>query len=99
MGDGTATVGPAGGTTGHGGSGPVDLVVRAIGDVARGAGVVVRPEAVARVATTFSFPIALAVLVVLFLLVQPRLDDRDPKLRSAPRSPGDLLVEFEDDVA
>ena len=57
----------------------------------------VRPEAVASVAATFSFPLALALLVVLFLVVQPRLDDHDPKLRTAPRSPSDLLVEFEED--
>ena len=34
---------------------------------------------------------------LLFLLVQSRLDDRDPKLRTAMRSQGDLLVGFEDD--
>jgi hypothetical protein len=35
--------------------------------------------------------------VLLFLLVQRRLDDRDPKLRAALRSPADALLEFEDE--
>jgi hypothetical protein len=78
--------------------GPVAAMVDAIVGVAEGAARVVRPEAVAGVAQTFSFPLALALVVVLFLLVQPRLDDRDPKLRTAPRSPADLLVGFEDDA-
>jgi hypothetical protein len=72
-------------------------MVGAIVSAVQQAGRVVRAEAVASVATTFSFPLALALLVVLFLLVQPRLDDRDPKLRTAPRSPADLLVGFEED--
>ena len=73
--------------------------MRAFSEAARNAGIVVKPEAAARVATTFSFPLALALLVVIFLVVQPRLDDRDPKLRSAPRSPSDLMVAFEEDAS
>ena len=49
--------------------------------------------------TSFGFPIALAALVLLFLLVEPRLDDRDPELRHAPRTLSDTLVAFEDDPA
>ena len=92
------TTSTAGGT-GHPGAGPVDLVLGMVNETARSVGNVVKPEAAARVASTFSFPLALALLVVIFLVVQPRLDDRDPKLRSAPRSPSDLLVAFEEDVS
>ena len=37
----------------------------------------------------------LAVLV--FLLVQRFVDGRDPKLRAAPRSAGEALLEFRDE--
>jgi hypothetical protein len=73
-------------------------IAGAIAGVAQQAASVVRPEAVASVAATFSFPLALALLVVLFLLVQPRLDDRDPKLRRAPRAASDTLIAFEEDL-
>jgi hypothetical protein len=36
-------------------------------------------------------PLALAAIVLLFLLVQHRIDRRDPKLRVAPRTQPDLL--------
>jgi hypothetical protein len=68
-------------------------------NVAAQAARVVRAEAVASVAANFSFPLALALLVVLFLVVQPRLDDRDPKLRTAPRSRDDQLVGFQEDLS
>jgi len=57
----------------------------------------VQPEAVAVVATTFGFPLVLAILVVIFLLVQARLDSRDPKLRFAPRSSGEVYIAFEEE--
>lgn len=57
----------------------------------------VRPEAVRAVAATFTFPLALAVLVLLFLVLQRRLDDRDPKLRNAPRSTGEAYLAFEEE--
>jgi hypothetical protein len=72
----------------------VDAIV---GFAVDGAARLLRPEAAATVATSFGFPLALAVLVLLFLLVQSRLDDRDPKLRSAPMTMADTLVAFEDD--
>ena len=59
--------------------------------------VVVKPAAAAAVATTFSFPLILMMAVLLFLLVQRRLDARDPKLRAAPRSAADSLLEFKDE--
>jgi hypothetical protein len=75
-------------------AGMVEAIVSFAGE---SAGRVLRADAAAGVATTFGFPLALAVLVLLFLLVQPRLDDRDPKLRSAPLTMADSLVAFEDD--
>jgi hypothetical protein len=57
---------------------------------------IVRPEAAAAVAQGFGFPMALAVLVLLFLVIQGRVDARDPKLRRAPHTHADTLVEFED---
>ena len=104
---GTAGTGGTGGPAGDGVRAPVadrpsaglSGAVDAIVDFAvDGASRVLRPEAAAAVATTFGFPIALALLVLLFLLVQSRLDDRDPKLRSAPLTMADTLVAFEDDV-
>jgi hypothetical protein len=48
-------------------------------------------------ASTFTFPLALAILVVLYLLVQARLDGRDPKLRYAPASAGETYIAFEEE--
>jgi hypothetical protein len=77
----------------------VDGALGALLGEARDATGAIRPEVALAVATTFGFPLALALLVLLFLLVQSRLDDRDPKLRTAPRSQGDLLVAFEEDAS
>jgi hypothetical protein len=75
----------------------VGLVEAIIDLAADGTARGLRPEAAATVVSTFGFPFALAGLVLLFLLGQPRLDDRDPKLRHAPRSMADTVVSFEDD--
>jgi hypothetical protein len=45
-------------------------------------------------ARQFGFPLGLAVLVLLFLAVQGRLDARDPKLAAAPLSIDDDLLPF-----
>jgi hypothetical protein len=58
------------------------------------AGVVVQPEAAVAVATAFSFPLALMVAVLGFLVGQGRIDARDPKLRNAPRTPKDMVMNF-----
>ena len=58
----------------------------------------VRPAAAAAVATTFSFPLALMIAVLLFLLVQNRVDGRDPKLRAAPQTARDTVVKFKHEV-
>jgi hypothetical protein len=41
-------------------------------------------EAAAATATTFGFPLSLTVLVLIFLMIQNRLDRKDPKLANAP---------------
>jgi hypothetical protein len=55
----------------------------------------VKPEVAAAVATTFGFPLGLAIVVVLFLAVQTRLDHRDPKLRAAANADSELMMQFE----
>ena len=58
---------------------------------------VVRPAAAAAVATSFGFPLALMMVVLGYLVIQGRIDDRDPKLRSAPQSPLETIVPYETD--
>jgi hypothetical protein len=57
----------------------------------------VKPAAAAAVVTTFSFPLILMVAVLLFLLVQSRLDGRDPKLRAAPLTASETILPFRDE--
>ena len=57
----------------------------------------VKPAAAVAVATTFSFPLILMIAVLLFVLVQSRLDSRDPKLRAAPRNAGEKVLLFRDE--
>ncbi len=57
----------------------------------------VRPEAAAKVASTFGFPLGLMVAVLLFLVVQGQIDRRDPKLRRAPRTVVDTMQKFRDE--
>jgi hypothetical protein len=76
---------------------PGALAGNVINEAAVQVAVVVQPAAAAAVATTFSFPLALMVAVLFFLFVQRFLDARDPKLRAAPRSMADALVEFQDE--
>ncbi|MEP7081597.1 MAG: hypothetical protein ABI841_01330 [Chloroflexota bacterium] len=64
---------------------------------ADGIGRTVSAEAAAQVATTFGFPLALMVAVLLFLVVQDRVDRRDPKLRAAPRTLFDTVVRFKEE--
>lgn len=70
------------------------VVSGAVSEVSR----VVKPAAVAVVASTFTFPLALTVMVFLFLITQAGLDHRDPKLRAAPRSNTETLVTFVDET-
>ena len=55
---------------------------------------VVRPEAAVAVATEFGFPLALAAAVLGFLLIQGHIDRRDPKLRMAPQTTSETVVQF-----
>ena len=72
----------------------LSAVLGAVGERVR---TTVKPAVVAAIASTFTFPLALAILVVLYLLVQARLDGRDPKLRYAPGSAGETYVAFEEE--
>jgi len=57
----------------------------------------VKPAAAAAVATEFTFPLILMIAVLLFLLVQSRLDGRDPKLRAAPLTAAETILPFRDE--
>jgi hypothetical protein len=57
----------------------------------------VKPAAAAAVATEFSFPLILMIAVLLFLLIQSRLDGRDPKLRAAPLTAAETILPFRDE--
>jgi hypothetical protein len=63
------------------------------------AAIVVKPSAAVAVASSFAFPLLLMVIVVFFLVVQPRMDGRDPKLRAAPRTAAEMLVPFEEETS
>lgn len=76
-------------------SGAVGEVVDRVADQVEAT---VKPAAVASVATTFSFPLVLMLAVLLFLLVQNRLDGRDPKLRATPLAAADSIVAFVDET-
>jgi hypothetical protein len=79
------------------GGGPVDLVGGIVRIVADQIAPTVKPAAVAAVASTFGFPLALMLAVLLFLIVQSRIDNRDPKLRSAPLTEADTLLPYADE--
>jgi hypothetical protein len=89
----------SGGGGGSTGDDPAAVVRQAVVEVTESVvetvDAVVKPRAAAAVATSFSFPLTLTMLVVLFLLIQPRVDRTDPKLRSS----SDPMVGFEDEEA
>ena len=53
-----------------------------------------KAEAATAVAQTFGFPLALMLAVLLFLMIQGRMDERDPKLRRAPLTTAETTVLF-----
>ena len=55
---------------------------------------VVRPEAAVAVAAEFGFPLVLAAAVLGFLLIQGYVDRRDPKLRMAPQTTLETILQF-----
>ena len=69
--------------------------MRAVTDQVRAT---VKPAAVAAVATTFTFPLLLMVIVLGFLVVQGRMDGRDPKLRNAPMTTAETTIPFADEA-
>jgi hypothetical protein len=66
--------------------------------VVRSVGSAVKPEAATAVAETFGFPLALMLVVFGFLLIQSRMDDRDPKLRRAPLTTAETTILFVDEA-
>ena len=72
--------------------GGVDALVSTI---TRQIGATIKPGAA--VAVTFGFPLILMIAVLLFLLVQARLDDHDPKLRVAPLKSAETILAFQDE--
>jgi hypothetical protein len=88
----------AGGSSAGSAASPPPRQPDGLGAATFSGGSIIKLEAAAAVATSFGFPIALMVAVALFLILQPRLDERDPKLRKAPRTYGELLLPFEREV-
>ena len=74
--------------------GPVAVVGQVLSAAVERVGVVVRPEAAVAVASEFGFPLALAIAVGGFVLIQGYVDRRDPKLRVAPQSARETYVRF-----
>lgn len=70
------------------------MVRSVITEVVKSVGTAVRPEAATAVAQTFGFPLALMLAVLVFLLIQQRMDERDPKLRRAPLTSAETTVLF-----
>lgn len=73
---------------------PTNVVGVVLAAALQQVGAVVKPEAAAAVATAFSFPLGLMVAVMGFLVGQGRIDAHDPKLRTAPRTPKDTVMNF-----
>ncbi len=74
--------------------GPVGVVGQVLSAAAQEIVRVVRPEAAVAVAAEFGFPLALAVAVFGFLLIQGYVDRRDPKLRMAPQTVHETTMQF-----
>ncbi|MGH2456691.1 MAG: hypothetical protein ACRDHD_10600, partial [Candidatus Limnocylindria bacterium] len=72
----------------------VQQVLSAAADQVRRA---VKPEAALAVTTEFTFPLALALAVLAYLVVQGRVDYRDPKLRIAPQHVTETIVKFQEE--
>jgi hypothetical protein len=75
--------------------GPIDVIGSVVNDAVANVGLILRPEAAIAVATEFTFPLVLALAVLLFIVVQHQVDRRDPKLRAAPQHAAETLIRFE----
>jgi hypothetical protein len=73
---------------------PQAILRSVITEVVKGVGTAVKAEAATAVAQTFGFPLALMFAVLIFLLIQSRMDERDPKLRRAPLTDAETIVPF-----
>ena len=76
-------------------TGPLDFLGSVLTGALGSVGLILRPEAALAVASEFTFPMALALAVLLFLVVQDQIDRRDPKLRTAPQRQTDTFIRFE----
>ncbi len=74
--------------------GPGGVVGQVVHAAVDGVARVVRTDAAVAVAAQFTFPLALALAVCLFLLIQNHVDRRDPKLRIAPQHVIETLLTF-----
>ena len=70
------------------------MVGRVVDAAVEGVARVVRTDAAVAVAAQFTFPLALTFAVLFFLLIQNRVDRRDPKLRIAPQHVIETLLTF-----
>jgi hypothetical protein len=77
---------------------PIGVVAQVVAAAVQGVTWAVRPEAAIGVADEFSFPIALTLSVVAYLVIQGRIDRRDPKLRLAPLHAAETVVRFEQEA-
>ena len=75
----------------------VAAVTGAANDFISGVNTVVKPAVVASVTNTFGFPLALMVMVALFLLLQPTVDRRDPRLRASMAAAINGEIGFEEE--
>ena len=75
-------------------TGPAAVVGQVVGAAVEQVVRAVRPEAAVAVATEFTFPLALALAVLAYLVIQGQIDRRDPKLRVAPQNVVETLVTF-----
>ena len=73
---------------------PQAFVGAVVTEVVKGVQTAVKPEAASAVAQTFGFPLALMVALLAFLIIQGRMDERDPKLRRAPLTTAETTVLF-----
>ena len=78
--------------------GPQAFVGAVVSEVMNGVRTAVKPEAASAVAQTFGFPLVLMIAVLGFLIIQGRMDDRDPKLRRAPLTAAESTVLFADEA-
>jgi hypothetical protein len=74
---------------------PTGFVATVLAAAVDGVAWAVRPDAAITVANEFTFPIALTIAVVGYLVVQGHIDRRDPKLRLAPQHVIETVVKFE----